>query len=45
MGTNGMPQSGHFPAVADLTSGCIGHQYASSASVSRTISTATPSRA
>ena len=29
MGTNGMPQSGHFPAALDLRSGCIGHQYAS----------------
>ena len=42
IGTRSIPQSGHFPAVADRTSGCIGHQKASGRSFSRTISTRTP---
>ena len=42
IGTRSIRQSGHFPAVPDRTSGCIGHQKASGRSFSRTISTRTP---
>ena len=42
MGTSAIAHSGHFPLPGDRTPGCIGHQYASGRSVSRTISTTRP---
>src|SRR3954469_9677252 len=41
IGTSSIRHSGHLPAVDDRMSGCIGHQNASGASMSRTISTPT----